>query len=201
MLQIIYKYIENTGYPPTMEEMRKALEVSSNQSVIDLLNHLERKKFIKRQKGVARSIAILPSSYDVLGKPVLAPFLGISHAGAPIQTIEIDGEWQQLPGEVSKFGSEVFLVKVSGDSMINAGINDGDIVLVKSQKEFSSGDIVLAEVGGETTVKRFVSEDKPPFLYLKPENPNYEIIYFTEDVILKGKIISLLNKGQWQPVS
>jgi len=87
-----------------------------------------------------------------------------------------------------------------GDSMINAGIDDGDVVLVQKAKEFSSGDIVLAYDSGEATIKRFVSEDKPPYVYLKPENPKYENILFTDEMRLDGKILSVLNKGDWRPV-
>ncbi|MCL5435190.1 MAG: transcriptional repressor LexA [Patescibacteria group bacterium] len=197
MLSVIYDYIKNTGYPPTFEEMKDKLGVSSNQSVLDLLNKLEEKRAIKRSTS-ARSITILPYGYEILGKPPLVPFLGISHAGAPIQALQIDGEWQQMPGEISKLEGDVYLVKVSGDSMINAGIDDGTIVLVKEQKEFVSGDIVLAQIGDESTIKRFISEDKPPYLYLKPENPKYNIILFTDEVELKGKVISIVESGQWR---
>ena len=199
MLSIIYDYIKNSGYPPTFEEMKDMLGVSSNQSVIDLLNKLGEKRAIQRSESIARSIAILPLGYEILGKPPLVPFLGLSHAGSPMEAIQIEGEWQPLSSNVAKLEEEVFLLKVSGDSMINAGIDDGDLVLVKRHKEFVSGDIVLARIGDDVTIKRFVSEDKPPYLYLKPENPSYEIIHFTEDVVLDGKVISILKNGQWRP--
>lgn len=197
LLDIIYNYIKNTGYPPTFEEMKNSLLVSSNQSVLDLLTKLEQRKLIKRNEQAARGITILPLGYRTLQKDPLIPLLGISHAGSPISAVELTGEWQTISSDVARLQDEVFVLKISGDSMINAGIDDGDIVLVKSAKEFSSGDIVLADVDDETTVKRFISEDKPPYLYLKPENPRHEIIYFTERVTLKGKIISILKKGQW----
>ena len=200
MLSIIYDYIKNSGYPPTFEEMKDMLGVSSNQSVIDLLNKLGEKRAIQRSESIARSIAILPLGYEILGKPPLVPFLGLSHAGSPMEAIQIEGEWQPLSSNVAKLEEEVFLLKVSGDSMINAGIDDGDLVLVKRHKEFVSGDIVLARIGDDVTIKRFVSEDKPPYLYLKPENPSYEIIHFTEDVVLDGKVISILKNGQWRPI-
>jgi len=92
------------------------------------------------------------------------------------------------------------MLKISGDSMINAGIDDGDAVLVQTMKEFVSGDIVFAEVGDEGTVKRFMSDDKPPYVYLKPENPNYKNILFTDNVRLKGKVISVLKSEHWQSV-
>ena len=201
LLENLYRYIISTGYPPTFEELREQLNVSSNQSVIDLLAKLEKKKLIKRNESQARSITLLPLGYEVLGKPPIAPFLGATSAGVPLQAIEISGEWQILSSQVAMLQDNVFLLQISGDSMINAGIDDGDKVLVKSQKEFVSGDVVLAKVGDESMVKRFISEDKPPYLYLKPENPKYEIIYFTEDVVLEGKVISVLKNGQWRMIS
>lgn len=198
LLSIIYRYIEETGYPPTFEEMKDSLGVISNQSVVDLLHHLERKKFIKRDEGTARSIAILPLGYKALGKPSLTPFLGITSAGMPFEAIEIPGEWQSISPEVARLQDEVFLLKISGDSMVNAGIDDGDVALVKTQKEFVSGDIVLARIGDKATIKRFISQDSPPYLLLKPENPNYKIIPFTEEVRLVGKVISVLKKSRWQ---
>lgn len=201
LLEVIYKYIKDTGYPPSFEDMKDNLGVVSNQSILDLLVKLEDQQLIKRNESQARGIVILPLGYEVLGEPPLIPFLGVSHAGSSIAAVEIQGEWQQLSPQVAKLEDDVFILRVSGDSMVNAGIDDGDKVLVRSQKEFSSEDIVLADVDGETTVKRFISEDKPPYLYLKPENPDYDIIYFTERVTLKGKIISILKKGQWIPAN
>jgi repressor LexA len=200
ILSILYNYIKDTGYPPTFKEMKERLKVSSNQSVIDLLDKLEAKRIITRGESTARSIAILPLGYEVLDKPYLVPFLGVSHAGSPVETSPIQGEWQVMSKEVKKLQSEVFILEISGDSMINAGIEDGDRVLVQSTKEFASGDIVLAQINDESTVKRFISEDKPPYLYLKPENPNHKIVHFTEEVILKGKVISILKGGQWQAI-
>ncbi len=203
LLFIIYEYIKNTGYPPTFEEMRERLNVSSNQSVIDLLEKLKRASLIKREQGGARNMIILPFGYKILGEPPLLAFLGVSSAGAPIETIEISGEWETLSSDVDKLeklSNEIFLLKISGDSMINAGIENGDIVLVKNQKEFVSGDIILAQIGDESTIKRFISEDKPPYIYLKPENPDYNIIPFTEEMQIKGKIISVLKNNYWKKI-
>lgn len=200
LLNIIYKYIRDTGYPPTFEEMRGRLNVSSNQSVVDLLGRLKRAGFIKRNETAARGLTILRTGYDALGQPPLAAFLGVTSAGTPIQSIEISGEWKILSKEVSRLDESVFVLKVSGDSMINAGIDDGDAVLVQTKKEFISGEIVYAEIGDEGTIKRFVSNDTPPYVYLKPENPKYELIPFTHEMELKGKIISVLKNNYWQPV-
>lgn len=200
LLSIIYEYIKDTGYPPTFEEMRERLNVSSNQSIIDLLMKLGKQALIKRNEALARSLTILPLGYELLDKPPLIPFLGTATAGMPSEIIEIPGEWQTISQDVKKLTDEVFLLKISGDSMINAGIDSGDIVLVKSDEEFVSGDIVLAYKDGEATIKRFISDDKPPYVYLKPENPNYPVILFTEETELKGKIISILKNGYWKPV-
>ena len=95
---------------------------------------------------------------------------------------------------------DVFTMRISDDSMINAGIDNGDMVLVEESKEFISGDIVLSYKDGETTIKRFISEDKPPYIYLKPENPKYQNILFTDTTEMKGKIISVLKNNHWRPV-
>lgn len=200
LLSIIYEYIKNEGYPPTFDEMRERLKVVSNQSVIDFLNKLEKNKIIKRSENIARSIAILPIGYEMLGKPPLAPFLGVSSAGAPINAVEITGEWQTLSSDLAKLKDDVFILKVSGDSMINAGIDDGDLVLVKAEKEFVSGNIVLVQINDEVTIKRFISDDNPPYIYLKPENPKYEIIPATDQMTLKGKVISVLKESYWRSV-
>ncbi len=180
--------------------MRGELDVVSNQSVLELLEKLEKVGAIRRQEAQARGIQILPLGYKLLDKRPLAPFLGVTSAGSPIEAIEQAGMWQQVSHEVARFRDNVFLLKISGDSMINAGIADGDVVLVKDEKEFISGDIVLAHCEGNATVKRFMSEDKPPYVYLKPENPNYENILFTEETRLAGKVVAVLNNEQWRPV-
>ncbi len=200
LLSVIYDYIKSSGYAPTIQEMRENLAVSSNQSIIDLLGKLGERALIKRGGSTARSIAILPLGYDMLGRPPLVPFLGVTSAGAPLEAIEISGEWQTVSSDVAKLKDDVYLLKISGDSMINAGLGDGDVVFVKSEREFVSGDIVLAEVDDGQTIKRFISDDRPPYVYLKPENPAYKNILFTDSVRLKGKVISVLKNKQWTQV-
>lgn len=202
LLAIIYQYIKDTGYPPTFEEMRESLGVSSNQSVIDLLKKLKDGGLVRRGEG-ARSIAILPLGYGALGNPPLVAFLGATSAGVPMEAIEISGEWKAVTSGIEKIErlkDEVFMLKISGDSMINAGIDDGDLVLVQAKKEFISGEIVYAQIGDEGTIKRFISDDRPPYVYLMPENPEYSIIPFTEEVELKGKVISILKNDYWKRV-
>ena len=200
LLSIIYDYIQTTGYPPTFEEMRERLNVSSNQSIIDLLEKLKESGAIKRNETAARGLTILRTGYDILGQPPLAAFLGVTSAGSPIQSFEISGAWLKLSEDVSRLDENVFVLKVSGDSMINAGIDDGDAVLVQTKKEFLSGEIVYAQIGDSGTIKRFMSDDKPPYVYLKPENPKYNIIPFTDEMELKGKVVSVLKKDYWKPI-
>lgn len=200
LLGFIYEYLKDSGFPPTYEEMREKLGVSSNQSVVDLLRKLGDGGFIKRNEAAARGLVILPLGYKALEKSPLAPLLGATAAGALMEMIEVVGEWQEVPGDVAKLKENVFLFKVIGDSMINVGIENNDIVIVKEHKEFSSGDVVLAQYGDLSTIKRFISDDKPPFVYLKPENPAYPIIPFDHQTKLLGKVISVIKQGYWQPV-
>ncbi len=180
--------------------MREKLNVSSNQSIIDLIEKLKSAGLIKKSETAARGLTILPLGYEILGAPPLVAFLGMTSAGAPIEAIEISGEWRPVSQDLSRLAAEMFMLKVSGDSMINAGIDDGDAVLVQTKKEFVSGEIVYAQIGDEGTIKRFMSDDKPPYVYLKPENPKYQLIPFTHEMELKGKIISILKNNYWQPI-
>lgn len=200
LLRIIYDYIKDTGYPPTFEEMRESLGVVSNQSIIDLLAKLEKQKFIKKSEASARGLAILPLGNKILGQMPLIPFLGNTTAGLPMEAVEISGEWKQVSPEIKELKNNVFILKVFGDSMINAGIENEDMVLVQEQKEFISGDIVFAKIEDGSTIKRFISNDKPPYVYLKPENPKYKNIPITENMELKGKVISILKNGYWLPI-
>src|SRR3989344_2977536 len=124
LLNIIYNFFVTTGYPPTFEEMRENLGVSSNQSIVDLLGKLSRDGYIKKDTG-ARSLAILHLGYMAIGRPALAPILGTTTVGLPAESIEITGEWRPISSDVARLTEEMFMIKISGDSMINAGVDDG----------------------------------------------------------------------------
>lgn len=190
LLGIIYKYIQTTGYPPTLEDMRLKLDVSSNQAVIDHLKLLEAKKLIRRNEGEARGIQILPQGYDTIGKDTLVRVVGKTAAGPAIEAIA-QNEWRALPNGYKQYDN-VFVVQVSGNSMIEANIYDGDAVLIKAQREYKSGDIVLARIGDDVTIKRFIAKDGKT--YLKPENPTCRNIAITEDTYFLGKMIANLGK-------
>lgn len=200
LLGIIYRSFKDNGFPPNFDELKENLNISSNQAIIDHLKSLERKGLISREEKSARGIKIKPLGYEILGVNPLVPIVGTSYAGAFAQSYEIAGAWQEISQEVQQLQDEVLIIKISGDSMINAGILDGDQLLVKLQKEFISGDIVLAQTPDGTTVKTFISQDSPPYLFLKPENPKHKIIYFTEDVEMRGKIIGKYEQGIIKPL-
>lgn len=190
LLQIIYKHIEGSGYPPTLEEMREKLSVSSNQAVLDLLKSLEIKRLIKRDEGEARGIQILPQGYDAIGKDALVRVVGKTAAGPATEAIT-QNEWMPLSSGYKKYDN-VFVVQVNGNSMIEANIYDSDAVLIKEQREYKSGDIVLARIGDDVTLKTFIA--KGGKTYLKPENPTCRNIAITEDTYFLGKMIANLGK-------
>ncbi len=194
ILQVIYNQIKSSGFPPTLADLREALDIKSNQAVLEHLTALENKGFIKREEGAARGIRILSKTFKLLNLKPLIPFAGISSAGSFVEAIEQTGEWKAVSPEITQFQDRVFLIKVNGDSMIGAGIKDGDIVLVKEAEEFKNNDIVLAQTSDGTTVKRFIKKGNQ--IYLKPENPKYKNIYLDEnsDFKLLGVVISNLGK-------
>jgi len=199
VLELIYDFINSSGFPPSLADLKDSLNVASNQAVLNFLNSLEDKGYIAREKGEARGIKILPLGYKILNKGQLIPEVGESAAGPFFETLEDTAfNWVALSGEIIENEKveqteDVFIIKVRGDSMINAGINDGDMLLVKKTREFKSGDIVVARSDDGTTVKRFVAEPDGR-AYLKPENPAYKNIPIFEETIFEGKVI--LNLSQ-----
>ncbi len=195
-LKIIYHNIKSSGFPPSMADLRDALGVASNQSVINFLKVLENNGCIKREEGLARGLKILPKGYKDLNVDPLAPIVGDSSCGPFVEAIQEVGKWISLPGtiwknDVTESEEKIYIIQVHGDSMINAGIFDGDMLLIKQSREYKNGDIVVARGDDGTTVKRFVAENKK--VYLKPENPAYKNIPFYEDLFLDGKVIANLT--------
>lgn len=190
-LRAIYRYLKDSGYPPTLADLREELEVSSNQSVIDLLKLLEQKGFIKKEEGTARGIRILQKGFDALSVRPIVPYVGITAAGPYTQAYEVV-EWKSNGNGDAEISGMV--VKVNGDSMVNAGIDDGDEVVVVPSKEFKNGDIVLARNHDETTIKRLVHENGR--VYLKPENPTHKNIPIYPETRLVGKVVEVIGKSK-----
>lgn len=198
-LNAIYESMKETSFPPTFADLKELLGLASNQAVLNYLNSLEQKGLIKREEGQARSIKILPLGFKEISKPQLIPFAGVSAAGPYIESFtDAFSNWipvsdKFLENEKIRQTREVFVIQVSGDSMINIGIDDNDMLLIKESKEYKSGDIVLARTDSGTTVKRFVVEGGKR--YLQPENPAYEkLVVIPGEVKFEGKVILNLSK-------
>lgn len=201
VLEIIYHCIATEGFPPSLADLREELNVSSNQSVLNFLFALEKNGYIKREEGQARSIKIMPLGLKMLGKKKLAPVAGTSSCGPYVKSFDdVFVKWETLRNEamvnerIDELQEEVFIIKVYGDSMINAGIDEGDMLLVKKTREYKSGDIVVARYEDGTTVKRFIAENKKT--YLKPENPKYKNIPIYPEMCFEGKVVLNLTKSQ-----
>lgn len=191
-LMFIYNSIKYSGYPPTLSELKESLSVVSNQAVLDLLKILEEKKYIRKEEGAARGLQITQKGYDALNVSTYAPMIGVTAAGPFMDTLEQHGEWKEISADLAKLSDKIALFKVKGESMIGAGLNDGDIVVVKYEiAEFKNGDIVLARSDDGTTIKRFVNTNNK--VYLAPENPKYSRIPITPDLRIIGKVISKIT--------
>lgn len=191
-LMFIYNSIRYSGYPPTLADLKEKLQVVSNQAVLDLLKILEEKKYIRKEEGAARGIQITQKGYDALNVSTYAPMIGVTAAGPFMDTLEQYGDWQRVSNDLAKLSDKIALFKIKGDSMLGAGLNDGDIVVIQYQvNEFRNGDIVLARNDDGTTIKRFVNVSGR--IHLAPENPKYERIPFTPDLRLLGKVISKIQ--------
>ena len=189
---LIYNSIKYSGYPPTLSELKESLNVVSNQAVLDLLKILEKKKYIRKEEGAARGLQLTQKGYDALNVSTYAPMVGVTAAGPFMDTLEQYGEWQEISSDLSRLSEKIALFKIKGDSMIGAGLNEGDIVVIQyGVNEFRNGDVVLARSDEGTTIKRFVNVSGK--IYLAPENPKYDRISFTPDLRLIGKVISKIQ--------
>jgi len=191
ILDFIYVSCKNNGFPPTLEEFNQEFGFKSNQAIIDHLVSLEKKNYIKKGENSARSIVIKPLGYEVINKEPLVRVVGVTAAGPSIEAIE-QHEWTEMPSGFRMY-EDVFVVEIYGNSMIEVGIYDRDKVLIKKEKEYKNGDIVLARIGDEVTLKTFTHKDG--MIYLKPENPACRIIPITHETYFLGKFIKNLTQG------
>lgn len=172
-----------SGMTPTVREIGKAVGLSSTSSVQMNLNVLEKEGYIERDPMLKRSIRI---SGQVKGVHQV-PLLGLVTAGLPILATQQYDEYVPYSGKISK-DKPVFALNVRGDSMINAGILDGDIIYAESTPTAENGDIVVARIDDEATVKRFYKEDG--HYRLQPENDAFEPI-IVDEVAIIGKVVGL----------
>jgi len=194
ILDTIKKYIADNGYPPTVREIGSLLNLSSPATTHFHLNRLEKKGYIKKGKSKNRCIELLvPNEYKDQNENVATiPLIGTITAGNPIEAIERPNEYLTIPAEIIPKKSEVFALNVMGESMINKGIHDGDIVIIKRIATADNGDIVAALTSeNEVTLKSFYKEKD--HIRLQPENDTMAPIIL-DNVTILGKAVGLYRK-------
>lgn len=188
VFEYLKAYINENGYAPCVRDICAALNLKSTSTAHAHLTKLEQKGYISRDPAKPRTIMILDGSSQKQ-RMVSVPVVGRVAAGTPITAVENIEEYLALP--YSLLGSDdVFILNVCGDSMINAGILDKDKIIAQKQNYAQNGDIVVALLEDEATVKRFFIEDG--CVRLQPENDNYEPI-FTHNIDILGKVIGVLR--------
>ncbi|KEH96014.1 transcriptional repressor LexA [Clostridium massiliodielmoense] len=192
----IYEFIKEQiiekGYPPSVREICKGVGLSSTSSVHGHLSKLERKGLIRRDSTKPRTIEILKESI-VPKEMVNIPILGKVTAGAPILAVENIEDTFPISLNYIPSNKELFMLKVSGESMIEAGILDGDLAIIEKTNIAKNGEIVVALMDNEVTLKRFFKEDK--HIRLQPENKSMDPIILEDDsVSIVGKLAGIFRR-------
>lgn len=190
VLQSVYSLMQNLGYPPSVREIASHAGLASPSTVHGHLNRLEDKGFIDRDPVKNRTIEVTQQGLNVLGiKSDKIPLLGYVAAGAPILAVEEAIDFYPKPQEIPYDSSELFMLIIKGESMINIGILDGDIITVRKQANANNGDVVVAMTDdNEATCKTFYK--RADHIVLRPENDSMEDIVVDSATIL-GKVVSL----------
>lgn len=193
ILNYIQKEVYEKGYPPSVREIGEAVGLASSSTVHGHLNRLEKKGYIRRDPTKPRAIEILDQNSNLHKKDtVMVPLIGKVTAGEPITAVENIEDYFPLPARIAGEDQTTFLLSVQGDSMVNAGIMDGDYVVVRQQHTADNGEIVVAMTGeGEATVKRFFKEGD--HIRLQPENDRLQPLRLPQVTIL-GKVVSLIRE-------
>ncbi len=195
VLEFIEQEVRQWNYPPSVREICKALNISSTATVHSYLDILESKGYISRMKTKPRAIKIICNTEgEILTDPdekcIFAPLVGRITAGQPILAEENKEGVFPIPSTISK-DENCFVLRVAGDSMIGAGIFDGDYVIVRKQSNAENGEVVAVLLGDEATVKRFYFESDS--YRLQPENDAFEPIR-TREIEILGKVIGLFRR-------
>ena len=189
IIDFIRQKILDSGFPPTVREICKAVGLRSTSTVHAYLSRLESLGIIRRDPSSSRAIEIVGDVTWRNKRLVPMPVVGAVRAGEPIVADEHIEAVFPMPAELIGKNNSCFMLVVRGDSMINAGINEGDLLIVSEQDYAENGDIVVALVGNDdATVKRFFKEDG--HVRLQPENEAYAPI-ITKEVTIRGKVIGL----------
>ena len=196
VLDFLRQFLRENGYPPTIREIAAHFDMRSPRGVQDHLKALERKGYIRRAKERSRGIEVLKlgdGRENPRSNVVRLPLIGQVAAGAPVLSEENIEEWIEV---VASFAAREgnFLLKVVGDSMVDAHILDGDTIVVSPQETARDGEIVVALVDDEATVKTFYKE--PGGIRLQPENPRLKPIMVpagSADVRIIGKVVAVMR--------
>ena len=190
ILEYIKQEILNKGYPPAVREICEAVHLKSTSSVHSHLETLEKNGYIRRDPTKPRAIEIIDDNFNLTRREVVnVPIIGQVAAGQPLLAVENIENYFPIPTEFMP-NAETFMLKVKGDSMINAGIFNGDKILVQKQSDEQNGDIVVALVDDSATVKTFYKEDG--HFRLQPENDTMDPIIVNECSIL-GKVFGIMR--------
>ncbi|WP_107727623.1 transcriptional repressor LexA [Desmospora activa] len=196
ILDYIKQEVREKGYPPSVREIGEAVGLASSSTVHGHLSRLEKKGLIRRDPTKPRAIEVLDEDRanrpDLVANTVMVPLVGKVTAGEPITAVENIEDYFPIPRRMVGQEDSAFLLSVRGDSMINAGVMDGDFVLVRQQQSADNGDIIVAMTPDtEATVKRFYKEKD--HIRLQPENDQMEPILLPEVAIL-GKVVGLFRE-------
>lgn len=185
ILEFMKSEILNKGYPPSVREICEAVNLKSTSSVFSHLERLEKNGYIRRDPTKPRAIEILDDNFNLTRREVVnVPLIGTVAAGTPLLAVQNIDNYFPIPAEYMP-NQESFMLKVKGESMIEAGILDGDIIMVERTTDVRNGDMVVALVDDSATVKTFYKEDG--HIRLQPENSNMDPIIVPDCEIL-GKV-------------
>lgn len=191
ILEYIKSELLAKGYPPSVREICEAVKLKSTSSVHAHLETLEKNGYIRRDPTKPRTIEILDDTYGLSRREITnIPIVGNVAAGSPILAAENIEDYFPIPVEILP-NAQTFMLRVKGESMINVGIFNGDLIIVQQQNTANNGDIVVALIDDSATVKTFYKEAN--YIRLQPENDNMDPI-IVENVEILGKVIALFRK-------
>ncbi|QGZ70149.1 transcriptional repressor LexA [Pediococcus pentosaceus] len=194
VLEYIYKTVNAQGYPPTVREIGSAIGLSSTSTVHGHIDRLQKNGFLEKDPTKPRALEVTKLGLDALGvqdKNPTIPLLGVVTAGEPILAVEEATDFFPVPPEYENYSSNLFMLTIRGESMINAGILSGDQVIVRKQSTADNGTIVIAMTDeNEATCKRFYRESD--HIRLQPENDTMAPIIL-DNVTILGKVVGLFR--------
>lgn len=191
ILDYIKNEILNRGFPPAVREICEAVHLKSTSSVHSHLESLEKNGYIRRDATKPRAIEIIDDNFNLVRREVVnVPVVGTVAAGQPILAVQNIENYFPVPAEYMP-NQQSFMLRVKGDSMINAGIFDGDLVMVKKQETASNGDIVVALLNDSATVKTYYKEDG--YFRLQPENDQMSPILVRDELQILGKVFGVFR--------